>query len=490
MTAQKTTSAKIRAELSHPIIDSDGHFVELAPILNDELLSYIEEIGDSSIRERYLAGAAKPYDTTTALEGRGDEVVRDEWRAKPSWWGWQCRNTLDRATMHLPRLLHERLDEMGMDYAILYPSMTLSFLDLMDGEVASVVTRAVNRMHARMFAPYADRLTIGALIPMHDPNAACADLRYAVEELGLKSAVVAGTTRRPIPRIHRENPELSSVAYRLDTYAVDGEDTYDPFWQTCVDIGIAPVSHSGLRMHRITRSITNYVYNHIGSFGSSHESFCKSLFLGGVTHRFPELRVGFLEGGVAWACSLYADLIGHWEKRNINEIGQLDPSALDVDGVMKLLEEYGDEQVQEHAKSIREYLSEVGPRPDQLDEFSRVGIEKREDIRDKFVNRFTFGCEADDPLVAWAFNDRVNPLGARLHPMFGSDISHWDVPDMTEPVEEAFELVEDGLIGEADFREFTFLNVVRLHAAANPRFFDGTVVQSKVEEVLASGEAE
>ena len=57
---------------------------------------------------------------------------------------------------------------------------------------------------------------------------------------------------------------------------------------------------------------------------------------------------------------------------------------------------------------------------------------------------FYFGCEGDDPGVSWAFNGRTNPAGARLRAMFGSDISHWDVPDMTEPMAEAYEQVEDG----------------------------------------------
>ena len=51
--------------------------------------------------------------------------------------------------------------------------------------------------------------------------------------------------------------------------------------------------------------------------------------------------------------------------------------------------------------------------------------------------------------MAWAFREDVNPLGARLRPILGSDISHWDVPDMTEPVAEAYELVERGVIDRA-----------------------------------------
>ena len=60
----------------------------------------------------------------------------------------------------------------------------------------------------------------------------------------------------------------------------------------------------------------------------------------------------------------------------------------------------------------------------------------------------TFGCEADDPINAWAFNERVNPFGARLRAMFGSDISHWDVPDMAESVHEAWEQVERGTLSQ------------------------------------------
>ena len=59
-------------------------------------------------------------------------------------------------------------------------------------------------------------------------------------------------------------------------------------------------------------------------------------------------------------------------------------------------------------------------------------ITKKEDIRDLFVPSFYFGCEADDPANAWAFTDRRIPFGARLHAIFGSDIGHWDVPDMTD----------------------------------------------------------
>ncbi|MGZ9262901.1 MAG: hypothetical protein ACXW6V_25835, partial [Candidatus Binatia bacterium] len=52
-------------------------------------------------------------------------------------------------------------------------------------------------------------------------------------------------------------------------------------------------------------------------------------------------------------------------------------------------------------------------------------------------------------------------------------------------VEEAHELVDDGLIGEEDFRDYTFTNAAMLYAGMNPDFFTGTVCESAVAQLLA-----
>ena len=56
----------------------------------------------------------------------------------PSWWGWQTAGVRDRATSHLPALLYERLDELGIDFTILYPSMALGYFEVTDEELSSV----------------------------------------------------------------------------------------------------------------------------------------------------------------------------------------------------------------------------------------------------------------------------------------------------------------------------------------------------------------
>lgn len=480
-----TRAARIRAELDHPVIDSDGHFVEVEPQMSDEILAYL---GDTSaeLRDRYLAGTVAPTDTASNLADNPLEDARDRWTSAPSWWGWPTRNVRDRATSHLPSLLDERLEELGLDFTILYPSMSLSFLDMQDAELAAALCRAVNQMHARIFAPYAERMCVGALVPMNTPDVAIEVLDHAVS-LGFKAGVISGYALRPISRIERVVGRLDPPVGRFDTFGLDSAYDYDPFWSRCVAHRFAPVAHSSTQRYHVARSPSNYVYNHVGGIGRSQEALAKSLLMGGVTRRFPELRVGFLEGGVAWACSLFADLLGHWDKRNVRAIEALDPDQLDVDALLGYFDRHADEDVKARRDRIHAFFSRPAAQPERRDEFEAAAIESAQDLHDLFVPHFYFGCEADDPLAAWAFADRINPLGARLRAMLGSDISHWDVSDMTHPVAEAWELVEGGTLGAAEFREFAFLNVVRLHAGMNPDFFANTSVAGPVAEAIEKG---
>src|SRR5262249_4109212 len=147
------------------------------------------------------------------------------------------RNVRDRATAHLPRLLYERLDEMGLDFTLLYPSAVLALLDLDDVELGAALARGANRWLANCFRPYPDRIAVGAIVPMSNPRTAIAELEYAVTELGMKTAVITGYARRPLGG-------NSNDAFRLDTFGLDSEYDYDPFWARCVELGVAPLSHS------------------------------------------------------------------------------------------------------------------------------------------------------------------------------------------------------------------------------------------------------
>ena len=241
---------------------------------------------------------------------------------------------------------------------------------------------------------------------------------------------------------------------------------------------------------------THYIHNHVGSFAAAGEAFAKALVLSGVTQRFPTLNFAFLEGGVAWASELYAGLVGHCGKRNPSVIGNYDPKNIDRELLADLFAEYGAGMVKgrpdpNDPNFVRTPAGNWNDVDDTMiaHELEALGITKAEDLRPLFEPNFYFGCEADDPLVSVGYDRRLNPFGSRLKAIFSSDIGHWDVPDMNEVLEEAYELVEHGLLDDADFREFTFVHAATLHAGMNPDFFKGTVVEAAVSELLAQNGA-
>jgi hypothetical protein len=107
---------------------------------------------------------------------------------------------------------------------------------------------------------------------------------------------------------------------------------------------------------------------------------------------------------------------------------------------------------------------------------------------DLYATPYYFGCEADDRMNVTAFS-KANPFGARINAIFSSDIGHFDVPNMLNPVPQAYEFVEDGFLTEAEFRDFTFCNAVHLWGTQNPRFFEGTRVAKEAAALLAEGHA-
>jgi len=473
---------KLRSRLSHPIIDADGHWIEYAPVMREEF----RRIGGEAAAEAYdIASQRVPNSLKMTLAERRRRRVGQE-----AFWGSPCENVLDRATAMLPRLMYERLDDLGIDFSVVYPTAGLGYHRMPDTRQRRAICRAYNVFAADQFRGLEDRVIPAAIIPMYTPEEAIEEIEFASKQLGYKVIMVGGLMRRPIPALLEEKPDAAKLVEWYDVVGIDSDHDYDPVWAKCRELKIAPSFHNGARSILLRNSPSNFCYNHIGHFASAGHAVCKALFFGGVTRRFPDLNFAFLEGGVGWACMLYADLIGHWEKRNRQALESTNPGNLDRVALLQYAQKYGREAM---AEAVRrgdglegDSNSTLTGGIEDLDDYFRCKIEKKQDIRDLFVPRFYFGCEADDPVNGWAFNKGANPMGARLNAIFSSDIGHFDVPDMTDVVPEAYELVEHGLLNDDDFRDFMFSNAVRFWGEVNPDFFKGTVVEKAAAEVLAS----
>jgi predicted TIM-barrel fold metal-dependent hydrolase len=454
----------VRAKLDHPVIDADAHIVEC----DFAHLDFVREIAGEDVVKRVKAERATQGPTVRGF-----------------WWGLPSgAHTGDRAMAQLPRYFRSRMDELGFDFAHCYTTLGLSHIHLTDEAARRASCRALNMLYAEMFADVGDRMRPVAVIPTYTPEEAIAELDFAVNELGFKAIMIGTELRGPARPATGKDPFLSPTQ-STRSIVMDSPYDYDPFWRKCIEHKVTPVCHTSSRGIGYRASPSNYVFNHLGDFANGAEFFCRSLIFSGVTKRFPGLSFGFLEGGVAWALNLLSDIVEHWEKRNVEAMERnLNPELLDVDLLERLFREFGSPRLTPERIRANPHGYAMTARLQPFDEFAACALTELRQLRELFVEPFYFGCEADDRMVSVAFNRRLNPLGAMLKPVFGSDIGHWDVLDATSILTEAWNLVNAKLISAENFCDLTFVNPAMMHLSMNPNYFDGTIVEDAARELL------
>ena len=464
---------EIRRRIEHPVIDADGHVLEYLPAVTP----FLRDGLGPKLFERWQA---KKSPLARIMDA--DPARRLATRAPQSaWWGTPASNTRDLATAVAPAPLYDRLPDLGIDYAVLYPTKGFGIAGIDDDELRQGVCRAFNEFYAATYGSYADRLTVAGVIPMHTPQEAIAELEHCAA-LGFKVVAFPEGVMRPIPEPDDEASPFLMPGQRtwFDSFGLDSSHDYDPVWRRAHALGFAVTFHAGLGHVPLSfTSISNYSFNHVGAFAQRMHVLVKSLFLGGVTRRLPDIDFGVLECGVGWAAILLHDLVEHWEKRNPKALEVLDPSRIDWPELERLMQRYGRDLIDRAGggdlRAGLATLPATGEPPSDRDDWRHLKAGNEQDLVDLFAKRFYFGCEADDKTIAFAFS-RSNPLGARLRPILSSDLGHWDAGDLEGILPAAWELVEGKLLDEEQFSELVWRNPASLFLRANPRFFSGTAL--------------
>jgi predicted TIM-barrel fold metal-dependent hydrolase len=261
----QTASASIHARLTHPVIDADGHWIEFEPTL----LDYLKQVGGPTMVDRYrrneYSAGLHNWARMTLEERRARRSMQ------PSWWAFPTKNSLDRATAMLPHLLYKRMADIGLDFAVVYPTLALLFPAMKDHEVRSAAYRAYNLMAADMFRGLDDRLTPAACIPMGAPEEALVELEVVVNQLGLKALMFSSLLRRPVEAAQKDGV-TNRYATWLDTLGLDSQYDYDPVWAKCAELKVTPTFHTASQGVGARASCSNFVYNHIGHFAAAGEA--------------------------------------------------------------------------------------------------------------------------------------------------------------------------------------------------------------------------
>src|SRR5256885_3480630 len=382
----QTEARKLRGRLSHPVVDADGHWIEYGPVMRDEF----KRIGGDAAAEAFdLASSRVPSSLKMSVAERAKKRVGME-----AFWSSPSENVLDRATAMLPKLMYERLDDLGIDFCVVYPTAGLGYHRMQDTRQRRAICRAYNVFAADQFRGLEDRVIPAAIIPMYTPEEAIEEIEFASKQLGYKVIMVGGLMRRPIPALLEEKPDAAKLIEWYDVVGIDSDHDHEPVWAKCRELKIAPSFHNGARSILLRNSPSNFCYNHIGHFASAGHAVCKALFFGGVTRRFPALNFAFLEGGVGWGCMRYADLVGHWEKRNRQAIEKTSPNKLNHAALLQFAQKYGRKAVVESVRLVQGLAAASNSTPtaglEDVDDYFRCRIQRKGDIRGLFLPRFYF----------------------------------------------------------------------------------------------------
>ncbi|BAN03909.1 amidohydrolase family protein [Ilumatobacter coccineus] len=174
----------------------------------------------------------------------------------------------------------EAMDRVGIERQMLSPN-PLTLFGKIEASPAVDFARATNDAMAAIVAPHPSRLVGAAQVALQDPDAACAELERAVDQLGLVAAYI-GTDYG----VALDDPSLD------DFYRTVVARDVPLFIHGVTNDGVGPAPDQ--RLHRFGLDlILGYTYEETMAVAS--------LVLGGVLERHPDLDVCVSHGGGAIA---------------------------------------------------------------------------------------------------------------------------------------------------------------------------------------------
>ncbi len=268
-----------------PAIDADGHIFEQ----QSEVRNYLDDRWKG--RETPLWPGGQPWDTQ--LSGK----------LEPPYGYNRSMNAKQQVA-----IWNRICDDHDIDKAVLFPTGSGNVVKLQEPDFARDVCRAVNRHFAADYMT--DRLFPMGVLPMRDPQAAAAEVEYASQELGLKGFEV-------LP---------DGLPFGL------GDPFFDPVYQAAEKCG-ATIGVHGTRhwAHEWgAGKLKTFAEVHCYAFPAGVILNFTSVIAQGLTVRFPDLKMGFLEIGATWLPYYLDRMDEHWEKRAEEEMPLLKKKPSDT----------------------------------------------------------------------------------------------------------------------------------------------------------------
>ncbi|MEK7216411.1 MAG: amidohydrolase family protein, partial [Chloroflexota bacterium] len=250
------------------IIDGDGHIQEDIAAISRRLPAEYRRMAETS---GGALGIFPPLDhlhtafrdTPATLQGRG-RVGPEEWIAF--------------------------LDDVGIEATVLFPTAGLSYGRIPYPEVGVAVTRAYNDWLHETYTSRSRRFKGMALIPMQDPEAAAQELRRVVTQYGFCGAMLPSNGLRG----HLGSKEYWGV------------------YQAASDLGCCLAVHGGSHIDFGMDQMDVWPFIHALGHPIGQMIALAGMVSNGVFDRYPNVRIGFMEAGVAWLLACLERFDSSW----------------------------------------------------------------------------------------------------------------------------------------------------------------------------------
>ncbi len=259
------------------VMDSDMHVIEPTDLWQNYIDPKFRDRAPQGF-DRYLGdmqvlveGVRQPAENEEMGVGIIEENNFNEIYADPFANGWDSGSQL------------RAMDAEGLDYAVLYPSRGLFVLamDTMDPVFADAVARAYSRWMSDFCSADPSRMSGAAMLSPFDVESAVLQVRESSESHGFKAAFM--------------RPNVVNGRNWHDPY-------YDPLWRELEAQDVTLGFHEGAPtvMNQIGNRFPSYSLYHVCCHPMEMMISVVDTLGGGVMERFPNLRIGFLEGNCSW----------------------------------------------------------------------------------------------------------------------------------------------------------------------------------------------
>jgi len=269
-----------------PVVDCDCHLYETSAM--PEIVRYIENPNVRRSFERASVGMLMHAMLPANLGDRSSSGrIKTELDMRLP--------TGDRAAVHpMAAGLLESMDQMAIDYSILFPTPMLTLGAHPQPEMEVELGRAYNRWLVRDVLVASPRIRTMAYLPLSDPDASVAFIDEFAGAPGVVGFMVTAVRYQPI----HEN-RFMKVFAALNERSLPLAFHSGPNWS-----------------ERPFEQLNRFLSAHALGFPFYAMLQLTNVVINGIPERFPNVRFVFMEAGQAWVPFLIARLDGEYRMRS------------------------------------------------------------------------------------------------------------------------------------------------------------------------------